>query len=355
VWAHGISLPHHVCQGSVMGNVDLPLDELRNFRPVLTTPPDLADFWERTFAETRRHPIAAEFRPYDTGLRTVDVFDVSFAGYDGQRVAAWLILPRAAVGPLPCVIEYVGYGGGRGLPHEWLGWSAFGYAHLVMDTRGQGSAWRSGVTPDLSPSGADPHAPGFLTLGLPDRDRYYYRRLIMDACRAVDAAREHPGVDNERVILHGHSQGGALTVAASVLRGWLLDDPVAGALSDEPFLAHFRRAAEIADNGPYPELVTWCSTHRDRAEAAFEMLAYFDIAVLAPYGVVPALFSVSLRDDICPPSTVFTAYNRYGENANADKDIRVWEWNEHKGGEAFHRLEQLSWLTSRAVGPPAGA
>ena len=30
----------------------------------------------------------------------------------------------------------------------------------LMDTRGQGSAWRSGVTPDHAPSGADPHAPG---------------------------------------------------------------------------------------------------------------------------------------------------------------------------------------------------
>ena len=336
-----------------MGHFDLPLDELRTYRPELTTPSDLGDFWERTLDETRAHPLEAQFRPHTSHLQTVEVLDASFAGYDGQRVAAWLILPRQRTGLLPCIVEYVGYGGGRGLPHEWLAWSAFGYAHLVMDTRGQGSAWRTGVTADRTPADADPHAPGFLTLGLPDRDRYYYRRLIMDACRAVEAARESPHVDPQRVILHGHSQGGALTVAASVLRGWLLGDPVAAALADEPFLAHFRRAAEIAGDGPYPEIVTWCSTHRDRAEEAFAMLAYFDIAVLAQHAVAPALFSVSLRDDVCPPSTVFAAYNRYGEAGGADKDIRVWEWNEHEGGEAFHRLEQVSWLTSRAGGPPA--
>ena len=35
----------------------------------------------------------------------------------------------------------------------------------------------------------------------------------------------------------------------------------------------------------------------------------------------PALFSVALRDAICPPSTVFAAYHHYGAE---DKDIRVW-------------------------------
>ena len=328
-----------------MGHFDLPLEELRAYRPELSTPYDLADFWQRTLAETARHPLAAEFHPHQSPLQTVEVLDVSFAGYDGQRVAAWLLLPRSRAGRLSCIVEYVGYGGGRGLPHEWLGWSAFGYAHFVMDTRGQGSSWRTGVTPDYPPNGAHPHAPGFLTLGLPERGDYYYRRLYVDASRAVEAAREHPEIDPDHVVLHGHSQGGALAVSASVLRGWLLDDPVAGVLSDEPFLAHIRRAAEIADSGPYPELVTWCRTHRDRAEDAFAMLAYFDIAVLAPYAVAPALFSVSMRDDTCPPSTVFAAYNHYA----ADKEIRVWEWNEHEGGEAFHRLEQLSWLE---VGPP---
>ena len=330
-----------------MGHFDLPLEELRNYRPELSTPYDLADFWQQTLAETARHPVAAEFHPHQSPLQTVDVLDVSFAGYDGQRVAAWLLLPRNRAGRLPCIVEFVGYGGGRGLPHEWLDWASFGYAHFVMDTRGQGSTWRTGATADHAPNGAEPHAPGFLTLGLPDRDRYYYRRLIVDACRAVEAAREHPQVAPDRIAMRGHSQGGALTVAASVLRGWLLDDPVAGVLSDEPFLAHFRRAAEIADAGPYPELVTWCRTHRDRADEAFAMLAYFDIAVLAPHAVSPALFSVSMRDDVCPPSTVFAAFNRYGENNDADKDIRVWEWNEHEGGEAFHRLEQLTWLADR--------
>ena len=62
--------------------------------------------------------------------------------------------PHAVTGALACVVEFIGYGGGRGLPHEWLDWSAAGYAHLVMDTRGQGSnGGRRGATADADSGG----------------------------------------------------------------------------------------------------------------------------------------------------------------------------------------------------------
>jgi cephalosporin-C deacetylase len=75
------------------------------------------------------------------------------------------------------------------------------------------------------------------------------------------------------------------------------------------------------------------------------------VAVLAPHGVAPSLWSVALRDPICPPSTVFAAHNRYG----GPKDIRVWEWNEHEGGGASQDLEQVAWLASAAIDVQGGA
>ncbi|MDQ1665764.1 MAG: cephalosporin-C deacetylase [Actinomycetota bacterium] len=329
---------------------DLPIAELRAYRPELAVPSDLQQFWQATLSEAESYPLDATFTAYDSPLRTVEVFDVRFSGYAGQRVSAWLLLPRDRSTPLPCIVQYVGYGGGRGLPHEWLTWSALGYAHLVMDTRGQGSDHHAGDTPDHDRLGAPPHVPGFLTRGLPDPARYYYRRLFTDAVRAVEAVTAHPEVDGARIVTAGSSQGGALSLAVSILRGWLLEDPVAAVLADVPFLCHFRRAAELAADDPYTELVRWLSTHRDAAEQAFAALAYFDIAVLAPQAVSPSLWSVGIRDAVCPPSTVFAAHNRYGGPA----DLRVWEWNEHEGGEAFQVLEQTRWLDQHlGTGPPA--
>jgi cephalosporin-C deacetylase len=321
-----------------------PLDDLRDYRPQLDVPADLAEFWENTLTETRSYPLNATFTAVDIPLRTVEVFDVRFAGYGGQPVAGWLVLPRHRSGLLPCIVQYVGYGGGRGLPHDALTWSAFGYAHFIMDTRGQGSAWSIGVTPDVPPAGATPHVPGFLTLGLPDRDNFYYRRVYADAVRAVEAAAGHPAVDADRLVAQGASQGGGLALAAGALA-----DGVAAVLTDVPFLCHFRRAAELAIEGPYTELVRYCHTHRDLADRTFQTLSYFDNAVLAQQTRPPALFSVAMRDPICPPSTVFAAYNHYA----GDAAIRVWEWNEHEGGGNHQLIEQIDWLATHELAAPA--
>ena len=60
----------------------------------------------------------------------------------------------------------------------------------------------------------------------------------------------------------------------------------------------------------------------------------------------PALFSVALMDETCPPSTVFAAYNAYG---GAEGD-RVYPFNDHEGGEAFHEVVKLGWLRARLGG-----
>ena len=130
-----------------MAQFDLPLHELRTYAPDLEPPDDLEAFWSSTLSDARGHELAATFEPVDTGLTVFDSFDVTFAGYAGQPIRGWLHLPAHRREPLPAVVEYIGYGGGRGLPHERTLWAAAGYAHLVMDARGQGSTWSVGETP----------------------------------------------------------------------------------------------------------------------------------------------------------------------------------------------------------------
>jgi cephalosporin-C deacetylase len=54
-----------------------------------------------------------------------------------------------------------------------------------------------------------------------------------------------------------------------------------------------------------------------------------------------ALFSVGLMDMTCPPSTVFAAFNHYA----GLKQIRIWPYNDHEGGEAFQTIEKIKFLT----------
>ena len=315
--------------------VDLPLDQLITYSPTREEPKDFDSFWSQTLLETRQYPFHPIFEPVNAGLRLLETFDVTFNGYKGQPIKAWLFLPRQREGRLPCIVEFVGYGGGRGHPADWLLWSNAGYAHLVMDTRGQGSSWRRGDTPDLEPDGANPQFPGFMTRGILSPHTYYYRRLFTDAVRAVETAQAHPAVDPQRIAITGGSQGGGVTLAVAGLVPGL-----AAVMPDVPFLCHYRIATEITDADPYHEITRYCKVHRDKIETVFNTLAYFDGVNFAAHSNTPALFSTALMDDVCPPRTVFAAYNHYA----GPKQIKVWPYNQHEGGETDQVIEKMRFL-----------
>jgi cephalosporin-C deacetylase len=247
------------------------------------------------------------------------------------------MLPRSRSGPLPAVVEFNGYGGGRGLPHEHLAWPVSGYAYLFMDTRGQGSAWGvGGETADSA--GTGPSAPGFMTRGIQDPHDYYYRRLFADAVRAVDAMRGFEAVDPKRVAVCGGSQGGGTALAVA----GLVPDLVA-AMPDVPFLCDFERAVAIAPSPPFTEIAGYLSVHRHEVDRVFDTLSYFDGVNFARRARCPAIFSVAIMDTIVPPSTVFAAFNHYGGEAV----IVEYPFNNHEGGAAYQWIRQVAWLAER--------
>ncbi|NAZ86173.1 acetylxylan esterase, partial [Kineococcus indalonis] len=285
---------------------DLPLEQLRDHLGDVAEPADFDAFWADSLAEARRHPLDLVLSPAPgPELVNVEVADVRFRGWGGDRVAAWFLRPAHAPGPLPVVVKFIGYSGTRGRPVEHTEWAAAGYAVLVVDTRGQGSD-----TPDPDTSAvAGQWANGFMTKGVQDPSTYYYRRAYVDCARAVEAAAALPGVDASRVVVAGGSQGGAFALAAAHLAG----DAVRAALVDVPFLCSIRRACDVAGEGPYLEVVTFLRRHsREAVEQTFRTLSYVDGANHALRASAPALFSVGAMDPVCPPSTVFAAYNRYG-------------------------------------------
>lgn len=320
-----------------MAIFDLPLNELKTYLPAREEPGDFDAFWQATLKEARAHPLNPKFERVDYGLTAQETFDVTFAGFGGQSVKGWLILPKQRSGKLPCVVEYIGYGGGRSFPTDWLLWASAGYAHFVMDTRGQGSSWSSGDTPDLYSDGGSPAVPGSMTRGILDPKHYYYRRVFIDAVRAIETARSHPQVDATHLAVTGGSQGGGITIATA----GLVPDVVA-AMPDVPFLCHYRRAVEIEDTYPYKEIQDFCHIHRDKVETVFHTLSYFDGVNFAARAKAKTLFSVALMDRICPPSTVYAAYNHWA----GEKDIKVYPYNGHEGGGSYQTVEKLKFLKS---------
>jgi len=319
-----------------MAIFDLPLNELKTYLPTREEPADFDAFWKSTLDEARIFSLNATFEKVGYGLVAQETFDVTFAGFGGQPVKGWLILPKQRAGKLPCVVEYIGYGGGRSFAVDWLLWASAGYAHLVMDTRGQGSSWSSGDTPDLYAEGGNPHFPGSMTKGILDPKHYYYRRVFTDAVRAIDAALSHSEVDASQIAVTGGSQGGGITIAAA----GLVPEVVVAAMPDVPFLFHYRPAVEIEDTYPYKEIQDFCHVHRDKVDTVFNTLSYFDGVNFAARAKAKTLFSVGLMDKICPPSTVYAAYNHW----TGEKDIQVYPYNGHEGGGSYQTVEKVKFL-----------
>lgn len=320
-----------------MAFFDMPLDQLESYKPTLTAKSDFDEFWEQSYMFAHNTPMQVVFNLVQEPLDLIDVYDVSFPGYAGQPIKGWLLLPKGGNETLPCVVEFVGYGGGRGKPVEWLTWVNAGFAYFVMDTRGQGSVWREGDTPDVLETGSSAQVPGFMTRGILAPETYYFRRLYIDGMRAVEAVREHPMVDIDRIALTGASLGGGVALAVA---GLMPDIPVV--MPDVPFLCDFSRATQLVDSHPYQEIVQYCRVHREKVEQVFRTLSYFDGMNFAARAKATALFSTALMDDISPPSTVFAAFNHYA----GIKQIRVYPFNQHDGGGVHHLYEKINFLRS---------
>ena len=321
-----------------MPRTDLTLDELRAYRSAAEVPADFDEFWDRTLAESRAAGGDVILVPAESPVSELVVEDLTFAGFGGEPIRGWVIRPRDSQ-PRATVVQYVGYGGGRGLAHEHLQWASSGFVHVVMDTRGQGSAWGTGGdTPD--PHGSGPAFPGFMTRGIQSRETYYYRRVFTDAVRLIDAVREFDFVDPTAVAVTGGSQGGAISLAVAGLVPGLR-----AVMPDVPFLCDFRRSVELTPDAPFTELRNYLAIHRDVVDETFTTLAYFDGVNFARRATAPARFSVALMDPIVLPSTVFAAYNDY---AGDDREIDVYPYNGHEGGQGHQWVTQARWLAGRS-------
>jgi cephalosporin-C deacetylase len=325
---------------------DLPLEQLREYRTSTLEPEGLDGWWARRIEAARALARPAVLTPHQPRLYDpIEVYDAEFSGGDGDRIRAWYLRPRDTPAA-PTVVKFIGYGGGRGTATEHVLLPALGFALLVMDSRGQGGRWTSGATPDGA-NGTGPENSLVMTRGITSPEGYYYTRMFTDAVRAVDTAVELAGSGAAAadgapgIAVTGGSQGGALALAAAALR----PDAVRVCHADVPFLCDIQRAITLAPHAPYTEVPEFLANNIGLIEPALNTLRYVDCALLARRITAKTLMSVGLMDDICPPSTVFAAYNEIA----AEKEIAVLPYSGHDWPSA-HTERQLAHLRRHLPG-----
>jgi cephalosporin-C deacetylase len=278
--------------------IDMPLEQLKVYKPALTRRKDFAAFWSAILKAARAQPLNATFAPQKYPAKGVRLSSVAFDGFECGTVAGWLLEPEKP-GRYPALVVYHGYSGCSPCVFNLLPWALQGFVVLAVDCRGQnGRSTDAAVYPEG-------HRPGYMTAGIMDKDAYYYRYVYADCVRAVDLAASLGSVAPERIGVTGVSQGGGLSLAAAALA----TDRVKLAAPCVPYLCHYRRAVDLAEY-PYREIADYLRAWPQRYEQVMAVLSYFDNLNLADRIKAKVLISVGLCDLICPPSTIYAVINR---------------------------------------------
>lgn len=298
----------------LMPSIDMPLEQMRQYKPTLYREPDFDTYWQTTINEATAQPINAELIPYVLPAKGLQCYAVRFDGYKGGRIAGWYVRP-ANRGKFPALCIYHGYSNRAPRPLDMLHIASQGMCVLSMDCRGQNGQSQDSLVVD------EGHSTGWLTKGIRNPEQYYFRYVYADAVRALELLARREEVDDTRLAITGVSQGGALTLAVASLS----PRPIL-AMPDIPFLCDFRRAIQITPNGPYPEITTFLKANPHLYERALRTLSYCDLLNLAPRIRCRTVISNSLWDDICPPSTIFAVYNHIA----AEKQIELYPFHKHE-------------------------
>ncbi len=312
-----------------MALVDIPLKELRKYRPALTKKDDFDDFWKETRAISDSEPLNYKMQELDYIVKDVNVFKVFYDGFGKARICGYYLTPARGDGPFPAIVFFHGYGGNKGQISEYLKWVFLGFAVMAIDVRGQsGESVDNKVYPP-------PSATGYMTRGIFSKNDYYYRGVYMDCLRAIDFLSTQELIDVSRVCLVGVSQGGGLSLATASL-----DSRAKLVIAMIPYLCHFERAIEISEtpeNITYNEFKHLANVYPEREREMYDTLSYFDNLNLCKDIEAKTFISVGLRDTCCPPSTAFAVYN----HIKSEKGIDVYPFYGHNIGVALAYQEKM--------------
>ena len=283
---------------------EMPLAELKEYTGRNPRPEDFNDYWDRALLEMDSTPPEVTLVPAEFQTPFAECFDMYFTGVRGARIHAKYLRPRNAAEPHPAILQFHGYSGNCGDWQDKLGYVAAGFSVAAMDVRGQGglSEDKGGVTGNT--------LNGHIIRGLDDApDNLHFRQVFLDTAQLARVVMDMPEVDTEKVCATGMSQGGGLTLACASL------EPRIRRLAPLcPFLCDYQRVWEmdLAVNA-YAELKNYFrlfDPRHLREEEVFTTLGYIDCQHLAERIKGDTLMAIGLMDDICPPSSQFSAYNK---------------------------------------------
>jgi len=275
-------------------------------------PADFDEFWTKTLADARAAAPLEATRVLlpDRCTEKVNVYQVSFQNMRwGSRTYGILCVPKAP-GKYPAMYKVPGAGIRPYYGDVWE--AAKGIIVLEIGIHGI-PVTNTQEYYDLLANGA---LNCYWTFNNNDRDRFYYKRVVVGAVRGIDYIASLPEWDGKNIGVLGSSQGGFLTMAVTALDSRVsCYAPVHAALSD--LTASLQRQAE-----GWPQYLYYEKAHDAKVLAT---LPYYDGVNFAKRIRVPGWFSFGYNDEVVPPTAAWATYN----SVSAPKEISPYPQTGH--------------------------
>lgn len=297
-----------------MNAIEKRIEELYRYNPDVAAPLDLTEFWNRTIKEAKECPCVGIRVQTETPFPAMDVYHVTYEGYDNTPLKGWYIVPKFTMErSLPCVVLFHGYTGGKGYPEQYADWLMLGYAVFAVDVRGQGGETGNRMDSEYGMT------KGWITQGILDKDTCYYKAVAVDAMKAIEWVASQLEIDASRIVVTGDSQGGGISLLAAAI-----SDTPSIVVANIPNMCHMDFGL-LNSTGSLTEAAEFLNRFPEHLNAVLTTLSYFDILHLADRIDIPVMMSVGLKDTVCMPETVFAAYNRI----SSEKILNIYPFTGH--------------------------
>jgi cephalosporin-C deacetylase-like acetyl esterase len=267
-------------------------------QPTTVMPADFKDFWQNAVSEARKTELNPSKRLLpERCTKDVNVYEVSFQNIQWNYRTYGILCVPVKEGKYPALLRVPGAGV---RPYTGDVYTASqGAVTLEIGIHGVPVTMQQSVYDDMF-NGA---LMGYWDYGYEDRDKSYYKRVVLGCVRALDYIAEYTPWNGQQLCVTGSSQGGFLTLATAALdKRVTCYAPVHAALCD-----HTASLQGVACGWPH-----WFYWNKGKGmERQIETSRYYDGVNFARL-ITPqqkGWFSFGYNDDVVPPTTAWATYN----------------------------------------------
>ncbi len=301
--------------------------EPETIRPSASDPSDFDAFWSNTLEQARSISLDPVYELLsDRCTDKVNVYQVSFNNIkSGSRTYGILCIPKKE-GKYPALLRVPG-AGVRPYPGD-IYTAEKGAITLEIGIHGVPVNMEQPVYDILATGPLD----GYQYQNDNSRDKNYYRKVFVGALRAVDLIYSLPEFNCKDLGVTGSSQGGALSMVTAAL-----DKRVSFYAAIHPAMcdhkAHLSKRA-----GGWPHYFYYFTPTNDQIATS----DYYDMVNFAKRITVPGWFSWGYNDDVCPPTSIYAAYN----SVSAPKEFHPYLQTAHYWYQEQYE-EWMRWIWNK--------